>query len=117
MKRDWDIVREILIKLEELGDANSFLRDEDVNGYDRALVAFHMHLLDEAGLIKAGCGRVPGGWSCQANCMTWRGYEFLDHIRQDRIWNRVKSTAREKGLSLSLDLIAKLAVKVIDSIL
>jgi hypothetical protein len=49
--------------------------------------------------------------------MTWSGHEFLDHIRQDTAWNKVKGAAREKGLELSLDVIVSLAKTIINSLL
>jgi len=53
MQRNWDVIREILIKLEENNDLNSYLSADEVNDYDPRSVAFHMQLLNEAGLIRA----------------------------------------------------------------
>ena len=55
MQRDWDVVRKILLKLEEIGNTTSHLEPNQVNGYDPELMSYHMQLLDEAGLIKARC--------------------------------------------------------------
>ena len=117
MRRDWDVVRKILFKLEELGNVTSFLRHDQVNGYDPELVAYHMQLLNEAGLIKAHCTLTMTGLQCAAQTMTWSGHEFLDQIRQDTVWNKVKTGAREKGLDLSFGVIVKIAKSVIASIL
>jgi hypothetical protein len=118
MKRDWDVVRRILLKLEELGNTASYLQPDGVNGYDHDLVSYHMQLLDEAGLIDADCIRGIGTpLTCLAKRLTWRGHEFLDQIRQDTVWNKVKGSAREKGLDLSLDVIVSLAKTIINSLL
>ena len=116
MKRDWDVVRKILLKLEEIGNTTSRLESSEVNGYDPELVSYHMQLLDEAGLIKARC-RQHRPLNCVALSMTWKGHEFLDQIRQDTVWNKVKGEAREKGLDLSLDVIIALAKSIIASML
>ena len=116
MKRDWDVVRKILLKLEELEDTSSQLEPDKINGSDEETVSYHMHLLDQAGLIKAKCsGRNP--LNCVALSLTWKGHEFLDKIRQDTVWNQVKKAAREKSISLSIDVIASLADRVISSII
>ncbi|MEQ1627096.1 MAG: DUF2513 domain-containing protein [Nitrospira sp.] len=116
MQRDWDVVRKILLKLEAVGDTTSEVQSDDVNGCDPEKVSYHMRLLDEAGLIRAKCRQhVP--LNCVALSLTWRGHEFLDQIRQDTVWNKIKDAAREKGLSLSLDVISGLAKSIIASIL
>lgn len=118
MKRDRDVVRKILLKLEEIGNTTSYLQPDGVNGYDHELVSYHMQLLDEAGLIDAECIRGMGTpLYCVAKSLTWRGHEFLDQIRQDSVWNKVKGSAREKGLDLSLDVIVSLAKTIIHSLL
>jgi hypothetical protein len=118
MQRDWDVVRKILLKLEEIGNTTSHLEPNQVNGYDPELVSYHMQLLSEAGLIKAKCNRAMGApLQCVALSMTWRGHEFLDQVRQDTVWNMVKGTAREKGLDLSLDVVVSIAKTVIGSML
>lgn len=118
MQRNWDVVRKILIKLEELGTTTSFLHQDQVNGYDPELVAYHMQLLGEADLIKANCHITTAGLlECAAHRMTWKGHEFLDHIRQDTVWNQVKRTAREKGIDLSIDVIVNIAKTYISSML
>lgn len=116
MQRNWDVVRKILLKLEEIGDTTSHLQSDQINGYDPELVSYHMRLLDEAGLIKAKCHQ-RNPLNCVALSMTWRGHEFLDQIRQDTVWNKVKGSAREKGLDLSLDVIVSLAKSIITSML
>jgi Hypothetical protein (DUF2513) len=112
MQRDWEVVRQILLKCEQLGDTHSVLSPQDVSPYDSDNVSYHMKLLDEAGLIEAQCSRSNAGVHCWAFRLTWAGHEFLDNTRDQTVWNRVKSTAREKGLSLSFDVI-KLAASAI----
>ncbi len=104
MKRDWEVVRAILMRLEELGDAHSGLRTEDVTGFDAENVAYHMAILSEAGLIDADVVLGDDGFGV-ATRMTWSGHELLDHMRDSGTWNRVKKVIREKGIGLSLDAI------------
>jgi hypothetical protein len=118
MKRDWDLIKTILLKMEDLGDTSSVLRAEQVPGYDRENVSFHFQLLHQAELIVAECSRTVGGpLSCHGCHITWQGYEFLDTIRCDTIWNRIKKTAREKGLDLSFSAIKAIGSEILKSVL
>ncbi len=115
MERNWDLVRKILVKLEGLSTLQSRLDPSDVEGYDKEFVSYHMHLMDQAGLIKAKCtsGSSPS-LHCVALSLTWEGHEFLDKVRNDTIWNTVKGIARDKGLDLSFDVIKMAAKSVIE---
>jgi len=68
---------------------------------------------EEAGLIDASSDKTTSGLHCFAFGLTWNGHEFLDRVRDQTIWNKVKAAAREKGLTLSFDVIKALATKVI----
>ena len=117
MERNWEIVRKILIQLEQLGDTRSSLDPDQVTGFDPETVIYHMKIMDEAGLIEARCTRSTSGLYCFAVRLTWAGHEFLDGIRDQQLWNRVKATVREKGLSLSFDVIKTAANALIAKIL
>jgi hypothetical protein len=89
MKRDLDLVRRILLHLEEGGEGaspsgwSSFV-DE---GFELAQIHYHVRLLHDAGLIEAD-EIVPGQWWPER--MTWAGHEFLDAARNDELWLEVK---------------------------
>ncbi len=118
MKRDWDVVRKILLKLEEVGDTKSYLEPDQVNSYDPEQVSYHMQMLDEAGLIEAQCISTMGSpLHCKAKRLTWGGHELLDQIRQDTHWNKVKEIARAKSLDLSLDVVVSIAKSIINSVI
>lgn len=117
MKRNWELVRKILIKLEEQETVNGQLFPDAIIGFDAETVCYHMDLLDQAGLIKARSVASLGGKdNCVGLSITWDGHEFLDKIRRDTIWNKVKGIAREKSLDLSIDVIklaAGLAIQAV----
>jgi len=116
MKRDWDIVRKILMALENIQDTTSVMEPGAVSGYDNEIVSYHMKLLMEAGFIEGNCRdfTINAPLHCWATRLTWKGHEFLDRIRSDTVWNRVKGLARERGLSLSLDVIVMASKMVIE---
>ncbi len=97
-------------------DIDSDLLESD--GIDPAVAAYHMGLLLNADLINGVFTKTTDGtlW-CSASALTWEGHEFLDGIRQDTIWNKVKATAAEKGLDLTVDVIKMSAKAFIASLL
>lgn len=106
MRRDWELVRALLLRLEAEESSSAHLVAQPLAGFDAEFVGYHLDLLDQAGLIVA---RRAGG-TVVALRLTWAGHELLDGIRRDSIWNRAKGLVREKGLEMSLETL-KLAVK------
>jgi len=118
MNRDWDVVRKILLAVEAQQTATGRVEPTSIQGYDEENVVYHMKIMDEAGLIETWSSMIHNSAPYMAALsMTWKGHEFLDQIRQDTVWNRVKGGAREKGLDLSIDVIGELAKTIIFSML
>lgn len=118
MQRDWDLIRKILLQVEALGDTQSQVDGGDIEGSDAENVSYHIHLLIESGLVEGVCSQgLDGPLRCFASALTWEGHEFLDKIRSVGMWNKIKTVAREKGLSLSFDVIKATATYAISSLL
>lgn len=117
MKRDWDLIRKILFKLEEKADAKSLLQDNEIKGFDSETVSYHFKLLHSAGLIEGVDFSSMNELSYAAQSLTWAGHEFLDKIRSDTIWNNVKTLVKTKSLDLSFDVIKSAASALISSML
>ena len=108
-----DLIRAILLKLEEAPDAlppHPF----QVPGYDDATVGFHCHLMGEADLIEAANATAFGeGRRAIPVSVTWKGYEFLDAAREDTTWNKAKGVAASVGNSsfkILIDVLTQLAL-------
>jgi len=118
MKRDWDLVREILLKLEACESARGQLQPGEFAGRDEELVSYHVRILMEAGLIEGECSKATGRpLHCTAHSLTWEGHELLDRVRSHAAWNKIKGVAREKGLDMTLDVIKLAAKTVLESLL
>ena len=65
-----------------------------------------------------GHDSIPGAdvW-VYAEALTWRGHELLDNIRSETVWKRIKSTAAEKGLDLTVDVVKTIAKAAIEAII
>lgn len=115
MQRNWDIVRKILIAVEALPTEDSEINSTEFQDIDSDTAAYHMRLLLEASLIVGSCRDALGPPLCRARHLTWEGHEFLDKIKNESIWRKIKATAREKGVDLSFAVIKDLAKALIAS--
>lgn len=118
MQRNWELIREILSALEGRETTHGGLSPEQISGYSPEVVSYHLYILNEAGLIEANCLK-PSNTPihCIGRILTWAGHEFLDSIRNETMWNKIKATAKSKGVDLSFEVIKQAAVVVIKGLL
>lgn len=107
MKRDMDLVRKILLKVEASDGGNVEL---DIPDYLRDQVYFHVELMKEHGLVEAlvirsGDGPQPKILACTVERITWEGYDFLDAARKDSIWEQAKEQCLKATGGLSIELL------------
>lgn len=118
MKRNWELIRKILVAIENLETIQQAVADTDIAGYAPEVVSYHMMLLYEAKLIKASCHSPSGGVvTCNASQLTWAGHEFSDKIRSQGMWNKTLVFLRDKGIDLSFDTIKAAAAQVASNII
>jgi hypothetical protein len=115
MKRDWDLVRQILLALEKTESGR--LMPGDVPGWDTRMVSYHFKIMNEAGLICAKCVAGDGLEDCVGLSQTWEGRELLDSIRAHSVWNQVKGLVRRKGLDLTYYVVKEAAKSILESLL
>lgn len=108
MKRDMELVRTLLLKVEEMPiEAGHVVgidwSDEffEVAGYDRDTAIKHFELLMEAGFIAAPSSQ--GMTQFILTGLTWEGYEFIDLIRNPEVWSKTKAGMKAVG-GFGLDL-------------
>lgn len=114
MKRDMDLIRKILIKIEEEYQSTA-IYDLSIDGYDRETVAYHCNLLYEEKLISDYASQYGDDSLCffAVGHLTWEGHDLLDKIRDDSQWGKVKDTIKQKGLPLILDTIKAIATALV----
>ncbi len=116
MKRDWDVIRKILLKIEELPTEDSTFTSSDLENVDNSVVAFQMRLMLDAKLIEGSCrDGIGGSPHCHAFRLTWDGCEFLDAIRRDTVWNEIKKQAKTKTVDLPIGIINSVAKVLIEN--
>ena len=98
MKRDIDLVRAILLSIENGEDANGhgfiYL---NIPGRSQEEVSYHVGLLYEAGLVDAVNLSTLNSYEWQPRKLTWRGHEFLDSARDENSWEQAKKELKKIG--------------------
>lgn len=111
MKKDMELIKEILLAVE---DANTFTENlkVDIEGYNEKQINYHVMLLGEAGLIKTtyySADDIPYWYPVR---LTWEGHEFLDAIKNDNVWAKLKEKVKEKGSDIPFDVLKELAMQL-----
>lgn len=96
MKRDLDLIREILLYFESKEDVEVVQDVEEmgIDGYDALSLKHHLVLMYDAGLLNAEAirSRTDPGRTVDVLpfFLTWEGHEFLDSIRDETRFNTIK---------------------------
>lgn len=119
MKRDLDLIRKILLAIENV-DSLCYYNGiqqlaEDIDCTDLALVSFHVTLLidnDYIDVIDISCCGVEYD-DYMIKRLTADGCDYLDNIRNDTVWNKTKELLSKVGGTCALELVKTISGKVI----
>lgn len=116
MKRDMDLIRELLIYIEDHSDGLP-LYDLQLEEHGIVEVAYHSRLLYEANLVSSYDQQEAEDEIIffSVGPLTWDGHEFLEKIRQETIWNKTKEVVTKKGLPMLFDIIKNISETLISS--
>jgi hypothetical protein len=108
-----DLVRQILLQVEAADEETLRQKPLDMDGFDRASVARHVEIMQEAGLVEAHVMRADGvpPYAACVFRLTWEGHDFLEATRNDTIWVKTKNFVMEKGGGASFEIIKAIALK------
>ncbi|MCD4719576.1 MAG: DUF2513 domain-containing protein [Desulfobacula sp.] len=114
MKRDLDLIRKLLIYLEEKPD-DKIVQDLEIEGYTNREVQYHFILMNEAGLIR--CEKSISSTSDRIirvypNGLTWQGHEFFEASRNDTFWKKAKELVKSKSGALQFDVIKAVLISM-----
>jgi hypothetical protein len=113
MKRDMDLVRTLLLRLEELhipAGSAYFLELHKppltCEGENIDEIAYALRMITDAGFIDLTPTQPALGVGLTG--LTWQGHDFLDSVRDPEIWRKTKEGAQKAG-GFTLELIQALA--------
>ncbi|MGI9386981.1 MAG: DUF2513 domain-containing protein [Methyloligellaceae bacterium] len=117
MKRDLDTVRELLFYLEEKPGHRPIRAEQiEIEGRTHNELKYQLILMYQAGFLDAEVQRsktnpdrifeaIPFG-------LSWDGHEFLETVRDDDVWRKTKTGAKQLG-TFSYDVLRDLAKSIV----
>ena len=136
MKRDWNIVRDILLEVEglEYGQTLKFsripvedianlpwLRPSDFNQNEWEKISnlqrFHnADLLLDGEFVKENDPPLSNSIEIELVSLTWKGSDLLESIRDQMVWNGVMKKIKELGTPVTLSVLKNIAENIIKSL-
>ena len=120
MKLDHNCVRDLLLYLEANLPIGKRLRINDLKfgDYSQYDLIYTAQKLEEAGYIKCNNSRyISNSFPCIDICsVTYQGHQFLDNIRDDKIFNKTKSILSSLK-SVSVEIISETSAKLITNMI
>lgn len=110
MKRDWALMRKIMLAIEANDDPGVYSYEIKIDGYSQKDIAFQLMTLDKAGFIEGeeGVG-TDDGLYWNARNLTHEGFDLLDSIRSDTVWKKVMASVAKVGGSVTTELLVAIA--------
>ena len=117
MKRDLNLFRTILLEIEKMPAGEDWVLDRDSSNLyaddsEEKNILEHLILMQDARLITKAVTKGGDGFYelCPCN-LTNEGHDFLDAVRSSSVWEKIKATVLDKGISYSIESIIFLAKK------
>lgn len=111
-----DLVRTLLLRMEDpqFDGMRQVCPDPDggelgVTEESHAQIAYHLTLLVEEGFIE---GRPGSRGMPTVSRLTWKGHEFLDAVRDDKVWKTTKEVGKRAGAN-GLDVLFGIAKEIL----
>lgn len=125
MRINYDCIREVLMRLEDIIVLDKDLEFNDVDldelcaelpDYEKQDVAYSLLMLDEAEYIHANIIGADGGIvNILVSGITFEGHKYLDTVRSSPIWEETKKTFKEKAIEMTIETIILVAKSIIQS--
>jgi len=112
LKRDIELERKILIKVEETYKPGDNWISIEIDGREKKVVAEHCKFLFQQGLLADFRGtRDLGGLRVQN--LTAKGYDYLEIIRNEKNWKEIKKTADKNNIPKTIENFSILSAKMV----
>jgi Hypothetical protein (DUF2513) len=115
MKRDMELIRELMLAIESRDDTEYWAENLEVSG-DRDITEIkgHLELLVDAGFIEATVNYDNGSGSpyILIDKISWDGHEFLGNARNESVWKKAMLIVTEKGGGVSVGVLMQVLASV-----
>ena len=120
MKRNLDLIRSILLIVERDGDPEEpLIHSLAIEGVEQTLVDEHVKLMIDDGLLEGECKFSTNNriLFTAIRGLTPRAYDFLDNVRNENLWSRIKDRISTTVGSASFDIVEEFARQVVSAVL
>ena len=116
MKRDVNLVREILLAV-EISEPGTIPDGLQIDGYSDELIGSQVFVMCEGKLLALIDERVkldPTNWTIikafakMPVRLTWRGHEFIDAARDETRWKKAMEATKKHGETVSIGVLMEL---------
>ncbi len=104
MYRHSQLIRRILLAIEPLPYPNEYI-SFDWKDYTPDMISYHVNLLHDSGLIQATENKLTCFDEWNDVRLTWTGHEFLELIRDEKVWKTTLDTVKKTTGGDSFELI------------
>ena len=113
MKRNMNLIREILLSVENLpgGKASNQISLPDGEWSPDEVIG-HLRLVYDAGYIDGKIHFNPGGLFMTIYGLTNAGHDLLDSIRDETVWNKTKEEVGKVGGTVAVDTLKSIAAAI-----
>ena len=119
MKRDLILLRKILLFVENSDIDIITIEDMIIEEYSPKEISYHVQLLIDAGYIDAKIIHTLSQLysDFMIKRLTMDGHDFIDSIRDDKVFKKALDKIGNSTSSLSLDIVKAVAIKIISEFL
>lgn len=116
MKRDWELIRKLLLEIEERTPGQS-LSTSDFQG-DTNAISYHLTLLVESDLVVGhSIGTMDNQFDCKIQRLSWNGHDFLDAVSNDGIWAKITNSIKDVGGKVTIETIKGIAITYMNTLI
>lgn len=106
MQLNLDLVRELLLYIEENGDGKQGIYDISIKGYTKNEISYHLKLISEIGYIEYMKVISMNNEEIVPKRLTMKGHSYIENIKNKYIWEEIKRELEVKGLiGASIDIV------------
>ena len=108
MKRDLDLIRKMLLAIEDA--PSGWAPELKIDGNTDTQIGYHSYLMIDAGLAHGHDVSELGSEAPNSmiSNLTWAGHEFADAARDETLWKKAMGIVAEKGGNITLDIMKQL---------
>jgi hypothetical protein len=112
VKRDMNVIRDILVAIEEdrtVGGPNRI----ELPGVSREVMAYHIGLLAAAGYVDAGGATTGAGPSYMVRGLTMSGHDLAAALQDQEVWRETKAKLGDRFGRVTLEVVAGVALAIL----